>query len=625
MSENNYIDLQKVVHTRQAMVEYQDMVYLNLMQQVNTKCKEILTDDMGSQFVSNCCRDLAGEVVRNYFDTSEYYLTVDQFARRIMNFSYEDEYDPLAGGGEIAKNVLNYDDKLSSRLDGIVKDLDSSQEALFPKSQVTMPDGKGKLKYDDESLMQKGKKEYVESRTREDGFIIDEYTGQVGEYITDKNGNRIRRQEVDHVQAAHTAKYNKDLIKEAGVEELKKMMNSEHNFAMMDKVANTSKGDVKVYEKNGDTVIDITHRATPEQLAEAICKRWEGTSGKTKQELIDKGYLSEDGTVSKSVKNTLISNLRHSQNEESKVILKYTDYGKVGQKALDSSFRKRNEDGTYGKFSLNSAFGKILVGQILYYAVPPVVYEIKAIAKDKSNKLDNALDKLVEAGKRIGNYVFSKLKDIIKNVSVNTLKNLIKSFMDILINMVKATIKKMLQLVKRVVLATVDAIRIIADPNATAAEKADSVFNLFGVTIANFAVEVLFEFIEKGLHLPRFLCNPLRIITSVICTNLTMLVLQKADLFDVRFGFKIKAINELFANMRMEYQQECEAAGTYADYIIQELIKQAREEGKEIYNRLMECNPKTDSVESDLNRVNKMFRMNINFDEEWLKFIGLST
>ena len=92
----NYVNLQDAVSVHQALLERRNAAYINLVQQINTRSVAVIKDDMGSQFLQNCGRDLAGEVVRNFFDTSDYNITVDQLAMRILKFSYEDEYDPLS-------------------------------------------------------------------------------------------------------------------------------------------------------------------------------------------------------------------------------------------------------------------------------------------------------------------------------------------------------------------------------------------------------------------------------------------------------------------------------------------------------------------------------------------------
>ena len=644
MDEQTRVELKSAIHIRQAMTEYRDVQYLNMVRQINTRAQAVLTDDMGTQFVSNCGRDLAGEVVRNCFDTSDYNITVDQLATRILKFTYEDEYDPLAnnGGGEvIRKSVYNYTDLSSSTLDKIAADMERSQTHLFPEDRAT------------DKLDREGKRSYREQQRDANGDLWDELTGRKGTQTTiQQNGKDVYKSDVhaDHIQSREAARYNSKYITQEGVQALKKFWNSSDNMQLMHASANSSKGDVRVCEvdgkvvysggaewrnmrdevdgsgkptgnkldKNGNVVKDISYKATPQQLTEATIQQWEkGDADSPKiQKLLDQGYLQKDEagniTVPKSVRKALEQNIRHSQNKESVVILKNTKYDEVAKDAAKHT---------------KAAVGKIIAGQIIYYAAPPLVYEIRMLLRDKKAKLDGVLASLKDAAKRIGDYVFSKLKYIFQNVISGSLKKFIKSFMDILINAVKATVKKLLKIVKNLVMATVDAVRIIADKNASAAEKADSVFNLFGVTITSCVVEVLFEIAAEALHIPSpwddVIFGPLQILATVVCTNLTMLILQKADLFDVRFGFKVNAIKKIFEEERALYGQQMQIAEQYAHTQIEEIITVAREESLQIYKDLQELDPKTQSVRGQLEGINRMFSMNIDFDSEWLRFIGM--
>lgn len=606
------IDLQEALQIRNAMSDYRDKMYLNMIRQIKDKTNDILTDDLGTKFVSACGRDLAGEVVRTFFDTSDYNITVDQLALRILKFNYDDEYDPLASNAELQKNVYNYNDISSSTLDSIKNDLDSSQAQLFDIDRSK------------DSSDTRARREYRNSKIDENGNIYDDLTGQKGETTTvQKNGKTVLVSDVhaDHRQSREAAKYDRKRITEKGVEELREFIGSSENMQIMHASANTSKGDIRVCEVDGkvvyknarsndyDPATDITHRATPEQLADAVCQQWEKDPQSAKaQKLKEKGYLNEDGSVPKSVRKKLEDNIRHSQNQESKIILKNTKYGEVAKEAGAETAK---------------SIGKIIAGQVIYYAAPPIIFEVKTIIRNKNITLDNAMKKLSAAGKRIGNYIYSHLKDIFKNVATNSLKKFIKTFMDILIGMVKATVKKLLKIVKSLIMAVVDSVRVIATPHTTAAQKADAVFNLFGITITNIVIELLFEAIEKGAHIPEFLLKPLQIVTSVVCTNFTMLILEKADVFDVRLGFKIEAIKKVFAEEMSNYEHQMDFAATLTDSRVKEIIENARTECIEIYDNLLSLDAKKESVRGNLQTVNTMFGIDIDFESEWLKYIGV--
>lgn len=619
MSDN--YELEKAIKTRLEMEEYQKTVYINIMNKLNLDCDEILKDDLGGEFIKNCGRDLAGEIVRNCFDTSSYNVTVDQLAKRILEFSYDDEYDPLADNGsfeQIEKNVYNYNELYSSELDSISKVMHESQKKLFTEDR----------KHD--SLDKLGKQEYRRSKTDDNGDIYDELTGKKGTTSTYvRNGKGVKKSDLqaDHVQARESATYNSRYLKDEGKEALKVFWNSADNMQMIHASANASKGDIRVCKVNGkikyvnssskdyDESTDITSEATPEQLANATCKQWEagnsdreGQSSKKIQKLKEEGYLDENGKVPKSVKAQLVRNIRHSQNCESIVILKNTDYKQVSKDAIN-----------YTK----NGIGKVIAGQIIYYAAPPMVYELRLILKNKDITIDNALEKLSDAGKRIGNYVISNLKNIFKNVTVSSLKKFIKSFMDILINVVKATIKKLLKIAKNLVLCTVDAVRVIADKNTSRSEKADAIFNLVGETITSCVIEILFSIIEESIPIPNPILGPLQILTTVICTNFTMIILKKADLFNVRYGFKMSKIRALFDEARKDYEKEYDISKNYADEEINKIIQNAKVACKDIYENLNNLNLMENSVEPELETIQKTFSMKTDLKKEWCNFIGV--
>lgn len=582
------IELGNAVRIRTSMERYQDEVYLRIMRQLNNDIEGVLKDDLGSQFVRNAGRDLAGEVIRNYFDTSNFNITVDQLARRILEFSYDDDIDPLNDNGEenaMKGFVYNYNDLKSEELSEISDWIDNGQEKLFEENRAH------------DKLDRNGKNLYREQMTDNDGNVYDDITGNKGDTVSyEKNDKEISKSDLhaDHVQSRESASYNKRYIKESGAEELKEFWNSADNMQMLHQTANTSKGDVRVCIVDGkeryintnskeyDTSKDITYKATPEQLANAICYMWENEdtsreqgNQKKMQILKERGYLNEDGKVPKSVRKKLTDNIRKSQNAESVVILRNLDYKAVSRDAISQT---------------RGALGKILAGQIIYYGAPPLVYELRSILKDPNISLDNALNYLGNAAKRIGNYIYSKLKDIFTNLMQNSLKRFIKSFLDILISSVKATIKKIVGIGKNLILATVDAIRIITSNNSSKAEKADAVFNLYGITITSCIIDILFEIAQNAVHAPAvvgdIVFGPLQILATVICTNLTILILKRMDLFDVNRGFKMEQIRKLFRDASKEYEYIHRISSEISDNEAEKIIENAKQECIGIYYNL---------------------------------------
>ena len=408
---------------------------------------------------------------------------------------------------------------------------------------------------------------------------------------------------------------------------MKEFWNSADNMQLIHASANTSKGDVRVCEQNGKIVYlnskelkakqnegqnvkDITYKATAEQLADATIAQWEKeTKSNSKTETLKKaGYLDENGKVKKDARKKLIRNIKHSQNKESQIILKGTDYVKAGEDAFNMT---------------KSSIGKIIAGQIIYYSAPPIIYEVRYIINDKSISLDNALSKLSFSLRRVGNYVLSKISGIFSNVVFLSLKKFVNCFMDILIEMVKATVKKLLNIAKQLLITTVNAIRVVADNNSSKEEKADSVMNLFSVTIASCAVDALFGLLGSATGIPDFVLSPLQLLTSVICTNLVMLILQKMDLFDVRFGFKMNAIRKMFDEEYENFTKEINAVESYNEYEIAKVLYYAKQETKALYDELYDLNPKKNDTTDSLNQVKSLFSINLDFNDGWNQYLGL--
>lgn len=678
-----YVNLMDAVHLHRSLLERRDAAYINLIQQINSRSASIIKDDMGSQFVVNCGRDIAGEVVRNLFDTSAYNITVDQLANRILKFSYEEEYDPLSEHGgieEIRKNVLNHNEFKSSELDKITEEIDRGQQKLFNKKE-------GSIYYEDQTLIDKGKREYrsKQSQKFDDGTPRDEQTGKVEEYRERSDGVQTSRLDVDHNLDLDGATYHDRYTTEEGKERLRAFYNSDANFSMMYDSANRSKGAIKIYEKNGrilspndirvekeriskeiekktgrkpspgevnlafeSQTVDASHKATARQFADAVCDKWENADEKVKQELINQGYLNEEGKVPKALRAQEEAKFRCSMNALSWETLKDTDYGNVASDAAAALFgikrettsaegnnssskteNNKNQEESNEKKGSKGSIGKIIAGQIIYYSAPPLVYELRLILMNRRIKLDTALGELAKAAKRIGKYVLSKIKDIFLNVAVNSLKQFIKTFMDILINIVKETVKKILKVAKSLVMSTVDAIRIIADKNTSRAEKADAIFSLFSVTITSCVIELLFELIESSGVLPKPICEillmPLQILATVVCTNFTMLILQKADLFDVRFGFKINAIKDIFAEEYGNYEREMAIASNMTEKEVAKLLEQAKSDCLIIYRELEELDPMRASVRDHLERAGQMFNVYIDYDAKWNEFLGVES
>jgi hypothetical protein len=114
-------------------------------------------------------------------------------------------------------------------------------------------------------------------------------------------------------------------------------------------------------------------------------------------------------------------------------------------------------------------------------------------------------------------------------------------------------------------------------------------------------------------------------VTEIIKKGDIQRVVFLGDVFDVRYGFKIDNIKKVFAEERDNYIREMKLAEDYADVRIKEIIERAKEESKMIYTDLMEMDVHKQSVRGSLEKINQMFNINIDFDSEWLKFLGVES
>ena len=588
-------NLEEVINLRDKFFEEQEKLYLAMVNQINSQMRKLLKNDLGNQLANNCARDFAGEIVRNYLpmNTGEMYITADQMFDRIINFRYDNDIDPLSSNEEIRKMLYNNEN--SEIFNQIAEESQKAQKQLFTEDRSQ------------DRLDREGKLKYRESKKDENGILTDELTGQKGEFLEyEKNGQKYQKSDMhaDHIQSRAAAKYNSEYITEKGVEELKEFINSDDNFQIIHASANTSKGDVRVYDENG---IDITYKATPEQMVEATCKIWEKhtKSGNKNAILKEKGYLDKNDKVKKDVREKLKKQYEKSMNEESKIILKNIKYHSVGKTAMKSTA---------------ASFPKIFAGQIMYYGIPPIVYETKCIIKNRNVDLDNFFVKLKKAFKRIIAYMQSKLKNIMGNIAHNSLKSFLRIFFDMIIEMLKGTIKKIFKMIKDIVMAFVNSIKILGDKNRTAAEKADAVVTTLGITISSIAVNVIIEILEKQCPPLKPFTDPLQVIITILTTNIVMLILQKMDIFNVRYGLMVAKIKEIFEEGRAEYKEQLKLLEEETYTNIDKLLEETEFEIFNVITDISSADINEKDLKDEIDIINKTFNMEINLQEEWSQF-----
>ncbi|MGL5903654.1 MAG: hypothetical protein ACRCZO_13310 [Cetobacterium sp.] len=580
--------IKDIIEERRNLHKYHDKIYQDMMEGINSRLLETknLKDDVSKQFLEACAMDISGEVIRNFFDMSDYNLTVDQLIRRILDFKYENEFDPLASQLDLRKNIYNMSNSKDT-INKINKELEDSKIKLFEKDNK---------KYVDSAIIQKGKKDYKNQKI-EDDELQDE-TGKAS----------VEKLQVDHKIPLATIHISTKFLKNSGIEKLKEFYNSPDNFAMLGSTANQCKGDAKVLNEKGE---DITSKATPEQMTEAIIKKLEGNpktrKESTNEKLKNDGILDEDGKVYPHIKRKIYEQTKAAQNKESIEMLKQTDPLKVAR-----------ESANYTKQNIH----KILVGQALYYLTPPLIYEIR-INLSKNNKIESILENLEKSSDRIINYIISKKTEIMLSVGEKSLKKFLKNIFDILISMIRATIKKIIKIIKQVVLISVDAIKIMLDKNRSKAEKIDAILQLVSGLVISVVCEILFEYIEKQFGIPEVFLMPLQMLTTIVCSNFIMITLQEADLFSVRYGYKIENIQKIFKEEQENYDNQFEKILNHIDYSNTYEIDKIKNELLNLKQEISNIDVFNISLKKELDDIIKIFNIDINLNKEWKKFLNL--
>ena len=620
---------EELVAMRNALMLDQKELYVATIANINMRYRELLKNDFGTTLVKNCAWDVADTLAARYFKTSDYYISPQQLYERIVHFSYDDEDDLLNTDAAIRKMISE-----SQNGKEIVQDIfDKSCEAgttLFTEARKKDP-------------LEKKTIEYRKMRTANND-LTDDITGRKGSYyVRIKNGKeeQVSNLHADHIQARDSAKVDVRYVKKENYQDLKSFYYSEDNFWMIHASANTSKGAVRVCNTDAGTVFmsdkkfkdavqagilteqnDITWKATPEQMADATIQMWEKEtpSGNKAEKLQAEGYLDESGHAYPETKDKLVEAYKHSMDTESLLLLlPYCEEDETGKVRLRSRLDyKAIADDAFGY--TKKAVNKIMVGQAIYYVLPPLVFETQKLVQRKGMTVDRFIDEIKKSGKRVIKYVYSRLGQIFKNIVGNGFNNFLKTFFDIVIEAVKATVKKALKIVKQLVLSLVNCVSILTR-KSTGAEKADAVTKTLSVTISTVVLEVLFEWAEKQFNLPDMLMEPLQIIVTIITTNLVMLILQKADLFDVQYGLLVSNIDAVFAEEYEQYKAQFAEMTSSAEEQMQMHYEMLKQQIEEIEQSISSIDLFEGDVTDCLNEINIKYNMGIDFEHEWQTFI----
>ena len=157
----------------------------------------------------------------------------------------------------------------------------------------------------------------------------------------------------------------------------------------------------------------------------------------------------------------------------------------------------------------------------------------------------------------------------------------------------------------------------------TAAQKADAVTKTLSVTIGGIVLELIFEYMEDQFGLPNWLMEPLQIVVTILATNSIMLILDKLDLFDVQYGLLTSNIDQVFEEEYQTYIHESEALKQQSRLEMEALMENMKSQISELEQTIQALDPYRDDVLVPLERMNRIYDMNINFEKEWNDFITI--
>lgn len=626
----NTLTFDELIGMRNALMISQKEIYITAITNINMRYRELLKNDFGSALVRNCAWDIADTLAKEYFKTSDYYVSPQQLYERIVYFKYEDDTDLLNSNAAIRK-ILYQNNTSKEVLQDIFDQSCKAGKILFTDTRKN-------------DSLEKETKAYRDKRIAENR-LTDDITGREGSYyIRVKNGKeeRVSNLHADHVQARDSAKFDSRYIKEEHIQDMRDFFYSDQNFWMIHASANTSKGAVRVCNTDNGIVYmsdkefknavnagkltaqnDITWKATPEQMADATIQMWEKEtpSSQKTEKLMEEGYLDSTGHVRPEVREKLIKTFQKSMDAESLfMLLPYYDEDEHGNKKLHSRMDYKAIMDDAWEYSRKSA-KKMLAGQVIYYVLPPLVFETKAIVRKKGMTIEQFFVEIKKSGSRVLKYVTSRIGQIFKNLIGNGFNKFLNSFFDILIEAVKATVKKLLKIAKKLVLSLVNCVKTIAG-KGTAAEKADAVTKTLAVTVSTAALEVLFEWAEKQYKLPDTIMEPLQIIVTILSTNLIMLILQKADLFDVQYGLLVSNIEQAFNEEHETYLEQTQRITTYSEEQMSMYFEDLTKQIHEMEVSIESVNLYEDDATQTLNQLNKIYNMGIDFDQEWSEYLA---
>jgi len=260
----------------------------------------------------------------------------------------------------------------------------------------------------------------------------------------------------------------------------------------------------------------------------------------------------------------------------------------------------------------------LIIGQIIYYTLPPLLFEVRQGLK-KGKSTDGVLKRLKKSVGRITKFIISKLRNIIMNITSGGLRAFVKQLLSTAIDVLAGTLKNVLTILRDFLMAIMSSIKILTNKKMSGVEKANAVMGLITTTTIGLIVNLLLDELPANLEILKI---PIQIIVTALLSNLAMKWLEQLDLFNIKYGFNIAQLRQLYddasGNLNIQLNENLRASEHRYDQVREELSKLEQQT-----MALKGINYYYDSAEETLNDINYQYDMQIDFDGEWEQFVFL--
>ncbi len=219
------------------------------------------------------------------------------------------------------------------------------------------------------------------------------------------------------------------------------------------------------------------------------------------------------------------------------------------------------------------------IGNLVLCLLKPIYYEVHDIFKNglkaKNLHASSNIDAIKLRFKRVKDYIFSHIKEIVQGNLLDFIKSLVSSFIEGIIDCFVGMVKKAIKIVKEGIKIFVKAYKILWGKDGeglTDRQKWDAVIKMIGASIGILA-GIGIEAVLQSFAIPKILLVPVSTFLGGVITAVFMYVLDKADLFSTKSEQRRNAIIKIFDARIAEIKGATEAMNTSAIEVLNEQRK----------------------------------------------------